>query len=106
MAREVDYIEVHWWINDSTQKPYVRGTDKITREHLNKDLKSVIVDEPIKELTLEDFQDIVNEVGSVGWTPEGSSCAFFNFNGTIHNIVGEPIDFGINKIKKIYKSKV
>lgn len=32
--RVIDYIEVHWWIKDSTKRARVKGTDLIKESHL------------------------------------------------------------------------
>lgn len=101
----IDYIEVHWWIKDSTQRARIKGIDIIKEIHL-KDLKLLVMID-----TLHDFDEswaltCLHDLGSNGsGLTDEKEPLFKEFLGMLFDVTDEPTDFGINKIKKIYKKQ-
>jgi len=107
MARKLIAIEVHWWIKDSMFRKRYTGTDLITEEHLNDELKHIAWTNTLSDFEKGDANSCLSYVADSGYDPHvngrNNNAAFVNFCGAINVTICEPIDFGVNKIRKIYE---
>lgn len=101
----IKHIEVHWWIKDSVQRKRITGIDIVTDEHLKNELKHIITADCLDDFCKDDANFCLSEFADSGCDVhsdgENWNGAFVVFSGAINTTVIEPIDFGINKIKKI-----
>jgi hypothetical protein len=103
--KTIDYLEVHWWIKDSTKRGYVRGIDIIKDINIA-DLKLISLIESLDDFDKSWALNCLQEYGSSCYSlpdkKKEEEHLFSNFLTTLFDVVDEPLDFGVSKVKKIY----
>jgi len=105
MNKKIKHIEVYWWVKDSTRRARIKGMDIITEKHLSNELEYIAQADCLEDFDKDDADFCLPDIADSGYDicslGEDSQTAFINFSGAINVIAIEPIEFGIDKVKKI-----
>lgn len=101
--RVLDFVEVHWWIKDSTKRARIKGVDIVKDIHLE-ELKLIAMIETLDDFDESWAESCLHDLGSSAYSITGEKEPFLKeFLGMLFDVADEPIDFGIDKVKKVYK---
>lgn len=84
-----------------------KGIDVIVQKHLDDDLKHIAQADCLSDFDKDDANFCLSEIADSGYIlnadGKNHNSAFTNFYGAINITVDNPIDYGVSKIKKLYK---